>query len=49
MQLHPMSDDIEMRFRHPSGNDVGPLKIAGSCSVLAVKETVLAEWPKGEA
>ncbi|BDA48807.1 probable membrane-anchored ubiquitin-fold protein 4 [Coccomyxa sp. Obi] len=45
MQLHPMSDDIELRFRHTSG-DVGPLKCAGTMSVGAVKERLLSEWPK---
>ncbi len=46
MQLHPMSEDIELRFRHTSG-DVGPLKCAGTMSVGAVKERLLSEWPKG--
>ena len=47
MQLHPMSDDIDIRFRHMSGTDVGPFRIGGASSVQAVKERLLAEWPKG--
>ena len=46
MQLHPMSEDIELRFRHTSG-DIGPIKCAGTMSVEAVKEKLLPEWPKG--
>jgi hypothetical protein len=42
-----MSDEIELKFRHVSG-DIGPLKVAGSCSVLQVKERLFAAWPKGE-
>ena len=47
MQLHPMSDDIELKFRHVSG-DIGPLKVPGSSSIVQVKELVFAQWPKGE-
>ncbi len=47
MQLHPMSDDIELKFRHVSG-DIGPIKVPGSSSILQVKELVFAQWPKGE-
>lgn len=46
MQLHPMLEDIELRFRHTSG-DVGPIKCAGTLSVEAVKEKLLAAWPNG--
>ena len=47
MQLHPMSDDIELKFRHVSG-DIGPFKVPGSSSIVQVKELVFAQWPKGE-
>lgn len=47
MQLHPMLDDIELKFRHVSG-DIGPLKLPGSCSILQVKEKLFAQWPKGD-
>ncbi|EIE18185.1 hypothetical protein COCSUDRAFT_45596 [Coccomyxa subellipsoidea C-169] len=40
-----MSEDIELRFRHTSG-DIGPIKCAGTMSVEAVKERLLPEWPK---
>ena len=42
-----MSDDIELKFRHVSG-DIGPLKVPGSSSIVQVKELVYAQWPKGE-
>ena len=48
MQLHPMSDDIELKFRHVSG-DIGPLKVSGSSSILQVKEQLYAQWPKGKS
>ena len=47
MQLHPMSDDIELKFRHVSG-DIGPLKVSGSSNILQVKEKLYAQWPKGK-
>ncbi|CAL5223633.1 g6177 [Coccomyxa viridis] len=40
-----MSDDIELKFRHVSG-DIGPLKVSGSSSILQVKEQLYAQWPK---
>ncbi|CAK0741160.1 hypothetical protein CVIRNUC_001304 [Coccomyxa viridis] len=40
-----MSDDIELKFRHVSG-DIGPIKVPGSSSILQVKELVFAQWPK---
>jgi hypothetical protein len=42
-----MSDEIEVKFRHVSG-DIGPLKVPGSSSILQVKEKLFAAWPKGE-
>ena len=42
-----MSDDIELKFRHVSG-DIGPLKVSGSSNILQVKEKLYAQWPKGK-
>mmetsp|Transcript_25017 Transcript_25017/g.40153 ORF Transcript_25017/g.40153 Transcript_25017/m.40153 type:complete len:116 (+) Transcript_25017:276-623(+) len=35
-----------LRFRMPEGVDIGPIKFSVSTTVQAVKEMVIAEWPK---
>ena len=42
-----MGDSLNIRFRHTQG-DIGPLKLATSTTVQAVKERLLSQWPKGE-
>ena len=39
--------DVSLRFRHQNG-DVGPFSFSTSTTLQAVKQKVLAEWPKGE-
>ena len=36
-----------VRFRHPSGADVGPFTFSGGSSIAVLKERLLQEWPAG--
>ncbi|KAJ4841029.1 Membrane-anchored ubiquitin-fold protein 3 [Turnera subulata] len=39
-------DLIEIKFRLADGTDIGPKKYSSATTVLALKETIIAEWPK---
>eukprot|EP00884_Botryococcus_braunii_P015405 jgi/Botrbrau1/2548/Bobra.0079s0035.1 len=38
--------DINLRFRHAQGVDIGPLSLPDSLTVQELKDRLLAEWPK---
>ena len=38
---------IELRFRLPDGNDIGPNKYNEAANVATLKEHVIEQWPKG--
>lgn len=42
-----VSDEpLEIKFRLADGSDIGPTKFEQEVSVLALKECILAQWPK---
>lgn len=41
-----VEDQIEIRFRLPDGSDIGPKSYSAAATVISLKETILAEWPK---
>jgi len=38
---------IELRFRLPDGNDIGPNNYTEAANVATLKEHVIEQWPKG--
>lgn len=40
-------DQLEIKFRLTDGSDIGPKSFPAATSVATLKETVLAQWPKG--
>lgn len=42
-----VQDQSEIRFRLSDGSDIGPKSYPVSTSVLTLKESILAQWPKG--
>ncbi|CAK7347084.1 unnamed protein product [Dovyalis caffra] len=37
---------IDLRFRLPDGNDIGPNKYTAAATVATLKEHVIEQWPK---
>ena len=43
-----VSDEaLEVKFRLPDGSDVGPNKFTPETTVVALKESVVSQWPQG--
>eukprot|EP00898_Chlorokybus_atmophyticus_P003534 jgi/Chlat1/4181/Chrsp27S08876 len=43
----PVDDgQATIRFRMPDGTDIGPIKYAQNITVLQLKESAVANWPK---
>jgi len=40
-------DQLEIRFRLSDDSDIGPKRYAAATSIATLKESVLAQWPKG--
>lgn len=40
-------DSIEVKFRLFDGSDIGPSNYSPTTTVSALKEKILAQWPKG--
>ena len=40
-------DQLEIKFRLTDGSDIGPKTFPAATSVSTLKESVLAQWPKG--
>lgn len=43
-----VQDQLEIKFRLTDGSDIGPKTFPAATSVSTLKESVLAQWPKGE-
>jgi hypothetical protein len=42
------SEEVEVKFRLFDGSDIGPVRCnAAATTVAALKDRVVAEWPKG--
>lgn len=42
-----IQDQLEIRFRLTDGLDIGPKSFPAATSVSNLKESILAQWPKG--
>lgn len=42
-----VQDLIEVKFRLSDGSDIGPSKYSPTTTVAALKEKILAQWPRG--
>lgn len=40
-------DHLEIKFRLNDGSDIGPKSFPDATTVAALKETVVAQWPRG--
>lgn len=40
-------DQLEIKFRLNDGSDIGPKSFPDATTVAALKETVVAQWPRG--
>lgn len=40
-------DQLEIKFRLIDGSDIGPKSYPSAASVATLKESILAQWPKG--
>ena len=42
-----VQDQLEIKFRLADGLDIGPKSFPAATSVSNLKESILAQWPKG--
>lgn len=42
-----VQDQLEIKFRLIDGTDIGPKSFPVAASVANLKESILAQWPKG--
>lgn len=42
-----MQEQFEIKFRLPDGTDIGPKRYPAASTVATLKETIIAQWPKG--
>lgn len=42
-----VQEQVEIKFRLTDGTDIGPKNFAVATSVATLKESVIAQWPKG--
>lgn len=42
-----VQDQLEIKFRLIDGTDIGPKSFPVGASVANLKESILAQWPKG--
>lgn len=42
-----VQEQFEIKFRLPDGTDIGPNRYAAASTVATLKETIIAQWPKG--
>jgi hypothetical protein len=41
-------EDLQIRFRHSSGTDIGPFSFEDGNTIQSVKSVVFQRWPTGE-
>lgn len=47
VQISEAKDELEIKFRLADGSDIGPKCFPTTTSVAVLKESILAQWPKG--
>ena len=47
LKMAGVQDQLEIRFRLTDGSDIGPKTFPAATSVATLKESILAQWPKG--
>ena len=47
LKMVGVQDQLEIKFRLIDGSDIGPKTFPPATSVATLKESVLAQWPKG--
>lgn len=43
-----VQDQLEIKFRLTDGSDIGPKTFPAATNIATLKESVLAQWPKGQ-
>lgn len=43
-----VQDQLEIKFRLTDGSDIGPKSFPAATNVSTLKESILAQWPKGK-
>ena len=46
-EMSGMQEQFEIKFRLPDGTDIGPKQYPAASTVATLKETIIAQWPKG--
>lgn len=46
-KMSGVQDQLEIKFRLFDGSDIGPKSFPTATSVATLKESILAQWPKG--
>jgi hypothetical protein len=46
--MSAVQEQFEIKFRLPDGTDIGPRRFPPASTVATLKETIIAQWPKGE-
>lgn len=47
LEMSGVQDQLEIKFRLIDGTDIGPKSFPVAASVANLKESILAQWPKG--
>lgn len=47
LKMAGVQDQLEIKFRLTDGSDIGPKSFPVATSVATLKESILAQWPKG--
>ncbi|XP_059640122.1 membrane-anchored ubiquitin-fold protein 2-like isoform X2 [Cornus florida] len=46
--MSAVQDQLEIKFRLPDGSDIGPKSFPAATTVATLKESIIAQWPKGK-
>ena len=46
LEMAGVQDQLEIKFRLTDGSDIGPKSFPAATSVVNLKESILAQWPK---
>ncbi|XP_034206750.1 membrane-anchored ubiquitin-fold protein 1-like isoform X1 [Prunus dulcis] len=46
LKMAGVQDQLEIKFRLTDGSDIGPKSFPAATSVVTLKESILAQWPK---
>ncbi|XP_026381196.1 membrane-anchored ubiquitin-fold protein 2-like [Papaver somniferum] len=46
--MSEVQDQLEIRFRLNDGSDIGPKTYSSATGICTLKESILAQWPKGK-